>query len=252
MYAERSLASATATVTALIALVIAPAAALAEKTQLDPGEEALPFRIRVLNADKAKIPTFDIQDAIGPEATVKKKMVLMSFFATYCEPCKKELPFLGALYNEFKEQGLQIVSVSIDKEEDKIKVATELATQHDLQYPVLTDRFQVVAKRYFISKLPCLYFIDANMKVAKVSIGYDDNAQKEILATVRTALGLPTDAPVPESLQKFMHTPAAPTPPPAVAKDDKTEKTDKVDKSDKPDPKDKKTKTKLSSKTKGK
>ena len=193
------------TLAALVVLsALIPSLASADKTQLDPGEEALPFRIRVLNAEKAKMPTFDIQDVVGPEAESKKKLVVMSFFATYCEPCKRELPFLGALYEEYKDQGLQVISVSIDKEEDKIKVASDLAAQHALTYPVLSDRFQVVAKRYYITKLPCLYFVDATMKVAKVSVGYDDNASKDILATVRTALGLPVDAPVPARLQKFM------------------------------------------------
>jgi alkyl hydroperoxide reductase subunit AhpC len=215
---------------ALIALVLVsaliPSIASADKTQLDPGEDALPFRIKVLNPDKAKIPTFDIQDVVGPEAESKKKLVVMSFFATYCEPCKRELPFLGALYEEYKDQGLQVLSVSIDKEEDKIKVAAELAAQHALSYPVLSDRFQVVAKRYYINKLPCLYFVDGNMKVSKVSIGYDDNASKDILSTVRTALGLPVDAPVPERLQKYIGGKPAEAAPAAKTEEPKEEKAD--------------------------
>lgn len=229
----------------LVFAVALPGTALAEKTQLDVGEEALAFRIRVLNGDKAKMPTFDIQDVIGPEATNKKKLVIMSFFATYCEPCKRELPFLGALYEAMKDQGLQVVSVSIDKEEDKIKVASDLAAQHNLTYPVLTDRFQVVAKRYFISKLPCLYFIDGNMKVAKVSIGYDDNATKEILSTVRAALGVPADAPIPESLQKFMPS-AAPAPAtPAKGEEPAAKQDDAAKPGDKSDPKGAKGKSKI-------
>jgi alkyl hydroperoxide reductase subunit AhpC len=178
--------------------------ARADKTQLDPGEEALPYRIPVLNADRAKQSTFALEDVVGPDATTKKKFVLMSFFATYCEPCKRELPYLAALNTEYGDRGLQVVSVSIDKEEEKIKEAQGLVEQHNLTHPVLKDRFQVVAKRYYVTKLPCLYMINSDMKVAKVSIGYDDNASREILAEVRKGLGIPESDPVPPSLAKFL------------------------------------------------
>jgi len=188
--------------------------AWADKTQLDPGEDALPFRIPVLNADRAKQSVFALEDVVGPDATNRKKFVVMSFFATYCEPCKRELPYLAALQTEYGDKGLQVVSVSIDKDEEKLKEALGLVEQHNLTHPVLKDRFQVVAKRYYVTNLPCLYMIDTNMKVAKVAVGYGDNASKEILADVRIGLGLPENDPVPASLAKFINTkPEAVAPP---------------------------------------
>src|SRR5690606_5249870 len=136
-----------------------------------PGEDALPFRAPLINADRAKQTFFALEDVVGPDAAQKKKFVLMSFFATYCEPCKRELPFLAALHAEYADKGLQVVSVSIDKDEDKIKEALALTEQHDLTHPVLKDRFQIVGKRYYVTKLPCLYMIDQDMKIAKVSVG---------------------------------------------------------------------------------
>ncbi len=176
----------------------------AEKTQLDPGEEALPFRTPLLNPERAKQSFFALEDVVGPDAANKKKFVLMSFFATYCDPCKRELPFLAALNAEYADKGLQVVSISIDKDEEKIKEAQGLVEQNNLVHPVLKDRFQIVAKRYLVTKLPCLYMINDQMKVAKVSVGYDNNASREIFDEVRKALGIAATEPVPPGLQKFL------------------------------------------------
>lgn len=159
------------------------------------GSDALPFRIKTLNPDKAGVATFGLEDALDAESPQPKRLVVMSFFATYCEPCKREMPFLQALHEEYASRGLQLMSVSLDKEEDKIKEAQALAGQHGLSYPVLSDRFQVVGKRYQVETLPCLYFIDASSKVALVKVGYDNDASKQILAEVQARLGLPASVP---------------------------------------------------------
>lgn len=188
----------------LTQLVTAPSAYAADKEKYEVGEEVENFTLRPLNAEAAGLKVVSLENYVGPEKTEKKKAVIISFFATYCEPCKRELPFLQALHTEYKDKDLLVLSISIDKDEAEVKKVQDLIAQHQLTYPVLHDRYNIVAKRYYVQKLPNLYILDENQKVTKVALGYDDNASAEILAEVRKTLGLPVSDPVPASLAPFI------------------------------------------------
>jgi len=185
-------------------LAFAPAA-LADKDRYAVGEPVKNFTLKVVNAAEAGQPYVGIDRYYGAEAKEPKKAILLSFFATYCEPCKRELPYLAALYDTYADKGLMILSVSIDKEKEKIDEVASLAKKSNVKFPVLSDRFNIVAKRYFIEKLPCMYLVDSAGKVAMVKVGYNDDVSKDLLDNVRTAIGEPTSDPVPDGLVRYMH-----------------------------------------------
>ena len=176
----------------------------AAKEQFDVGEEVSRFTLKVINTDVVKVRFVGIDQFFGPEAKEPKKAILLSFFATYCEPCKREMPFLAALHDLYKDKGLAVVSVSIDKEPDKIEFVKTLAQQSNVKFPLLSDNFNIVAKRFFVSKLPCVYLIDGDGKVAWVNVGYNDDASKAMVENIRKAMGEPTTDPIPEALTKLM------------------------------------------------
>ncbi|MCK5689505.1 redoxin domain-containing protein [Myxococcota bacterium] len=176
----------------------------ADKDSFAIGDEVPRFSLKAVNPDDAGKKLVGVDDYFEGSKDGAKKAILISFFATYCEPCKREMPFLAALYDEYREQGLMVLSVSIDKEADKVAFIKELATKSGVKFPVLSDRFNIVAKRYMISKLPCVYLLGPDGKVTMVKVGYDDNATKEILDNTRTLLGIPTTDPVPEILVAHM------------------------------------------------
>jgi alkyl hydroperoxide reductase subunit AhpC len=138
---------------------------------------------------------------VGAEATDPKKVVLLSFFAGYCEVCKKELPFLSALYDAYHSKGLQILLINIDKDNDDILA---LSDEFKTQFPILHDRFNIVAKRYDINKLPSLFLINSDAAVAFSSVGYSTNISRDILGRVRRALDEPLSAPLPDRLKPFL------------------------------------------------
>lgn len=185
-------------------LALAPAA-MADKDRYDIGESVKNFTLKVVNAEEAGQPYVGIDRYYGAEAKEPKKAILLSFFATYCEPCKREMPYLAALYDTYRDKGLMILSVSIDKEKEKIDEVAALAKESNVKFPVLSDRFNIVAKRYFIEKLPCVYLVDGSGKVAMVKIGYNDDVSKDLLDNIRTAIGEPTSDPVPDVLARYMH-----------------------------------------------
>jgi thiol-disulfide isomerase/thioredoxin len=187
----------------LMVLTVATAA-LAGKDRYDIGETATPFSLKTLNPAESGMTWVRLDEVVGDKAKEKKKAVILTFFATYCEPCKREMPFLEALYEAYRDRGLLIVSLSIDKEATEINVVKELAHRHGVTFPILSDRFNIVAKRYYISKLPCVYLVDAAGKVAMVNVGYSDDISKKLLGEIRTAIGEPVDAPVPEAIARHM------------------------------------------------
>ncbi len=120
-----------------------------------------------------------------------KKLVIMSFFATYCEPCKKEMPELARLYGTYKDQGLGVMLVSIDKGDEQRQQIVELAKLNSVGFPVMHDRFQVVARRYAAERLPYMLLLDSAGTVVAVHIGYTDDLKANLENDVRGRLGLP-------------------------------------------------------------
>ncbi len=176
----------------------------AEKDRYDVGEAVPAFTLKAVNGDDVGETYIGIDRYFGPTAKDPKKTVVLSFFATWCEPCKKEMPLLAALYEAYKAKGLQVVLVSIDKEPDKVEQARTIAKDVGVKFPVLSDRFNIVAKRYFISKLPNVYVLNGEGKVTMVNVGYNEDISRGLVDEIRKGIGEPTSEPIPAEVQKQM------------------------------------------------
>src|SRR4051812_23157487 len=86
---------------------------------LSPGDDAPMFSGVLHNPDSAGVQRVDLASMVGGEVEADQdaKAVLISFFATWCKPCKKEMPLLQQLSTEYKAKGLRVLSVAIDKDE---------------------------------------------------------------------------------------------------------------------------------------
>jgi len=121
---------------------------------------------------------FTLTDLQGKSWTLKAlvgKVVLVNFWATWCPPCRKELPDLQALYNRFKDRGVVVLGIS---DEDAAKVQPFVA-QHNVTYPVLLDPGRKVNKLFAIQGIPRSLFYDRNGKLAAQAI--DMRTQKQLL-----------------------------------------------------------------------
>lgn len=127
----------------------------------------------------------------GEKPDEQKKLVIMSFFATYCDPCKKEMPELARIYDAYKDQGLGVMLVSIDKGDEQKDEIVNLAKTSNVHFPVVHDRFQVVARRYAAERLPYMLMLDPAGNVKVVHVGYTDEIKANLENEVRGQLGLP-------------------------------------------------------------
>jgi peroxiredoxin len=112
---------------------------------------------------------FTLTDLTGKSWTLKQlsgKVVVLNFWATWCPPCRKEMPDLESLYQQFKDQGLVILAIS-DEDMGKVK---PFVAQEKVTYPVLLDPGRKVNELFQISGIPKTFVYDRNGKLAAQSI----------------------------------------------------------------------------------
>jgi thiol-disulfide isomerase/thioredoxin len=179
---------------ALALLLTEPAAA---GDEVAVGRPAPAFSLRTLNPDASGTAWVSLERLAGPAAEdAEARLVVLSFFASWCEPCKKELPFLVQLDRTYRARGLRVVSVDIDADEAGIQAARRLVSEAGLTHPCGSDRFNILARRYLGEKapLPSAFLVRRDGTIARVDRGYTEDAAAFLAAAVRAELGLPAEA----------------------------------------------------------
>jgi peroxiredoxin len=108
-------------------------------------------------------PDFSLPDLNGanvPLKTFKGRTVLVHFFATWCEPCREELPALNRFLRRSGPDA-SVIAISVAEVDPRVKRFFERAP---VDFPVLLDRDRAIARSWKISTLPTTYVLDANMK----------------------------------------------------------------------------------------
>lgn len=112
---------------------------------------------------------FTLTDLSGKQHTLsglRGKVVLVNFWATWCPPCRKEMPDLQALYDRFKGQGLVILAIS---DEDAAKVRPFLASKN-ITYPILLDPGRKVSEQFRLDGIPKSFLYDREGKLVAQAI----------------------------------------------------------------------------------
>lgn len=102
------------------------------------------------------------------------KVVLVDFWATWCPPCLKSMPFFNNLYNEYSENGLEIVAINVDED---TQAAQQFLKDHPVDYPMAFDPNGECPKTYNVSAMPSSYLLDKSGTVHKIHLGYRDSDQ---------------------------------------------------------------------------
>ncbi len=134
----------------------------------NPRYAAAVSALAVTAAEQAKAD-FTLQDLSGKTWTrsaLKGKVVLVNFWATWCPPCRKEMPDLERLYKEFGDRGFVVLAIS---DEDQSKVKPFIA-QAGYSFPVLLDRGRKVNDAYHIQGIPNSFLYDRQGKLVAQAI----------------------------------------------------------------------------------
>jgi len=118
-------------------------------------------------------PDFELRSLDGHSvrlSSLRGKPVLLNFWATWCAPCRVEMPWLVQLDQQYKVQGVQIVGVSLDDAGTEQDVAA-FAKQEGVKYDVLLGNSSVANSYGGVRFMPQSFFIDRDGKISKTSIG---------------------------------------------------------------------------------
>lgn len=128
---------------------------------LTVGKEAPDFRLPDLNDKEVRLSDF------------RGKVVFLNFWATWCKPCREEMPSMEVLYKNFEKDGLVILAVSIDRVTTK-KDIPPFVKGLNLTFPVLVDSWGQTDKKYKLMGVPETYVIDQQGILREKVIGPRD------------------------------------------------------------------------------
>jgi protein-disulfide isomerase/thiol-disulfide isomerase/thioredoxin/uncharacterized membrane protein len=118
---------------------------------------------------------------------LRGKPFILTFWATWCEPCKKELPALAEMYRKYRKDGLEIVAVNVDKNSEKVPPFLE---KMPLPFPVILDPEKKIMDGFQSRKggIPLTFWVQSDGFIRQRSTGFDANKKKEFEDSVKALL----------------------------------------------------------------
>jgi thiol-disulfide isomerase/thioredoxin len=118
-------------------------------------------------------PNFTLDLLTGGQTTLsdlRGKVVMINLWASWCPPCREEMPAIENIYQEFKVEGLEVLAVNITYQDREAEVA-KFVQQYGLSFPILLDKTGAVSNRYQLRGLPSTYFVDRKGVIRSVVVG---------------------------------------------------------------------------------
>jgi cytochrome c biogenesis protein CcmG/thiol:disulfide interchange protein DsbE len=131
-------------------------------------------------------PDFSLPDMQGKTVRLsdyRGKVVFVNFWATWCKPCKEEMPSMEILWENFKSEDFVMLAISMDRVTTKKDIPPFIESMN-LTFPILTDSWGQTDKRYKLMGVPETYIIDQNGVLREKVIGPRDWTLKDSVATV--------------------------------------------------------------------
>ncbi len=141
---------------------------------IKPATKAKDFTVSSLSGEKISL------------AQLRGKVVLLNFWATWCAPCREELPQLSALQEKLRARGLVVLAVSVDDERENI---ANFLQENGIKLPAWWDRDQRVSRLYNPQTMPASFVIDRNGVLRFVHNGYSASELKRLVAEINQLLG---------------------------------------------------------------
>jgi len=106
-----------------------------------------------------KVPEIKVQDMDGNPKSLsdfKGKILIIDFWATWCNPCIKEFPHFEKFYKNYKDKGIEFIAISVDNKLDKVK---SFVKKNNYSFTILHDLAHETSKNFKIGKLPTLFIV---------------------------------------------------------------------------------------------
>lgn len=142
----------------------------------------------LVGASSSIAPPFALPSRSGDIVSLDKlkgQVVMLNFWASWCGPCRQEMPLLDQMHKRYSSLGFTLVGVNV---EANTQDAEKWLSQTPVTFPVLFDKENKVSKLYDVSAMPSTVFIDRKGNVRYLHRGYKSGDESEYLDQIRALL----------------------------------------------------------------
>src|SRR5438876_3621891 len=168
---------------------IRPAEGLAQQQSARLSVDDLFKKAGINSTNQSKAPDFTLREVNGNTVSLsgyRGNLVFLNFWATWCGPCREEMPSMERLYRQLGGQGLALLAVN--EKESGAQVA-KFMRSYGLSFPALLDSDGKVSSAYRVWGLPTTYLIDANGRMVGMKSGSKEWASREMVDAIKRLLG---------------------------------------------------------------
>ncbi len=134
-------------------------------------------------------PSFTLQSSSGEQVSLealKGKVVMVNFWATWCVPCRQEMPHLQALYERYNSLGFELLAVNVEK--NNAEGARKWLEETPVTFPVLFDPSNEVTKLYKVQTMPSTVLVARDGTMRFIHHGYKPGYENDYQTQVRALL----------------------------------------------------------------
>jgi peroxiredoxin len=134
---------------------------------------------------QAPAPDFTLRSTEGRNLRLQEQrgqVVLINFWASWCGPCKQELPHLNRLHDKYRSAGFVMLGVNID---DDAKLGAATAARWGIKFPVLLDADKAVTRQYDLGAMPATVLVDRDGRVRYLHRGYREGTEEAYERQIR-------------------------------------------------------------------
>jgi thiol-disulfide isomerase/thioredoxin len=115
----------------------------------------------------------------------KGQVVMINFWASWCGPCRQEMPLLESIYKKYRQMGFTLLGVNVEPD---TQAANEWLKQTPVSFPILYDKDSKVSKLYEVAGMPSTVLIDRSGKLRMLHRGYKSGDENEYLDSIRALI----------------------------------------------------------------
>lgn len=133
-------------------------------------------------------PNFTLKSSTGSNLKLSEhrgEVIMINFWATWCGPCRQEMPLLNRIHEQYRKAGFTLLGVNID---DRPDVALNMAKKLGVTFPVLFDTGKRVSRLYDVNAMPSTVLIDRDGKVRYIHLGYRAGYETKYESQIRELL----------------------------------------------------------------
>jgi peroxiredoxin len=146
------------------------------------------FSLPALADSNGPAPPFTLTAKGGSSVSLaqyKGQVVMINFWASWCGPCREEMPLLESIYKKYNKLGFTMIGVNVEPDS---KAADEWLKATPVSFPILYDTDSKVSKLYEVAGMPSTVIIDRNGNLRKLHRGYKPGDENEYLDSIRALI----------------------------------------------------------------